>query len=131
MTPKIMLRIYLILALSACLWLVYSVFFQEHIKHNRIVNDIVSLHVQSAKVDTMFNGKEIYYHYYVGDKIQGNKYFIVIDKELPEPFKSSGRCEIFIRNVKGDLIFSYDTKFKMLSRTWESDYIKLTKYLNL
>jgi len=86
-----------------------------------IVKEIVKMKVNQVEIDTIEN--KIHYEYLVG-----NKYRIVVSHTNAVPYKSSANDEVFIKNINGECVFSYSTKY---TTAWKSDYEKLMKFLKI
>jgi hypothetical protein len=109
-----------------CVVAFYKIFLEKELKSKSIVNEIVKMEVNKVSIDTVDYANQIYYEYFVG-----NKYRIVVSRTNDVPFKSIKNDEIFIKDINGECVFSYYTRYHAIGSAWKSDYIKLMKYLNL
>jgi hypothetical protein len=125
-TAKLAFIFLISIALFACIWTFYVGFLKKGIESNKVATEILSMKIEEVRIDTSDN--EIYYGYLIE-----NKYKIYIYRELPEAFKSVGRYYVFIKDINGNLVFTYDTKYphSNLDSGRTSDYEKLMKHLKL
>lgn len=74
-----------------------------------------------------FESNRTYLEYWIG-----GKYKIDVTTTDPKPFSSTTRQEVHVRDIDGNFVMSYDTKYHYSTLDcWESDYIRLMNYLNI
>ena len=104
--------------------MVYQFVFERHFKAEKLLTEIESMKIDSTKVFEF--GNTIVYDFWVGDK-----YKISLTHDRKEPFVQKDRQLVYIKDFDGEILFYYDTEWNTTLRPWESDYIRLTKYLNI
>ena len=125
-TPaKVSLTI-MIVGLIICAFAMYKLFLEREIRCNILVNEIVQMKVTSCEIDTISWMNTIKYEYMIE-----NKYRISVDYEPKIPYKNESRYEVYIKNVDGEVLFLYCTRWNSLNYAWKSDFEKLMKYLKL
>jgi outer membrane lipoprotein-sorting protein len=104
--------------------MVYQFFIENHFKAEKLLTEIESMKIDSTKV--LESGKTVNYDFWVG-----GKYKISLTHDRKEPFVQKDRQQVRIKDFDGEILFYYDTEWNTTLRPWESDYIRLTKYLNI
>ena len=124
---KLFLLSWITLALGAISFFIYQFYFEKHFKAQWTLTEIESLQIDSTKTTQSFEYNKTNLEFWVG-----GKYKIDITNTDPKPFSSSGRHEVYVRDIGGNLVINYDTKYHYPTfDCWESDYIRLMKYLNI
>ena len=119
--------ILLVVVSITLLFFLYQVCFEKHFKAQWTLTEIESLQIDSTKTTQSFEYNKTNLEFWVG-----GKYKIDITNTDPKPFSSSGRHEVYVRDIGGNLVINYDTKYHYSTfDCWESDYIRLMKYLNI
>ena len=103
---------------------IYQLYFEKKLKSRSVVNEIVTMKIDSSKVDTIFNS--YMYTFYVN-----GKYRICIDRKLSKPYISTLHDDVIITDLNGNCVLLYNTRYSNSWGTWKSDYQKLLKYLKL
>ena len=105
----------------------YQLYFEKHFKAQSTLTEIESLQIDSTKTNQLFESNQANLEFWVG-----GKYKIDIINTDSKPFSSSGRQEVYVRDIGGNFVMTYDTKYHYsMFDCWESDYIRLMKYLNI
>lgn len=116
-------KIYLFLVVVFFSILTYRFFLKEHIKAVSIINDIEQL-----KVDSSYNfryGNQSVNHYWIGGKYKVSLYNTDI-----KLFESPKRSELFIKDIGGNILITYDTKYHNYPfDMWHSDFNRLRNHL--
>jgi len=116
-------RIFLTIAIIACLYFFYAMFFSREFKSKNIVKQICETEVKTIEIDSFKDNTWSVYQ-------SGNKYQITINHDFPQEFKSTGRYEVWIVDIYGNLVTSYDSKYDgITSHMWNSDYERLMKHI--
>ena len=121
-----------IVLLIGCVLLIsfflYQLYFEKHFKAQSTLTEIESLQIDSTKTTQYpFESSKTNLEFWVG-----GKYKIDITNTDPKPFSSSGRQEVYVRDIGGNFVMTYDTKYHYsMFDCWKSDYIRLMKYLNI
>lgn len=110
-----------IIIMLAFVSIIYPIFFDKHFKAQSVISEIETLKVDSIKETNYIS--ESYYEFWIGGKYK-------IDHHITNsvPFKSESRQEVFVRDIEGEILLTFDTKYSTFN-CWESDYIRLIKYL--
>lgn len=106
----------------------YQVYFKKHHMAQVVISEIETLPIDSSKsFQYSFETNRTYLEFWVG-----GKYKIDVTTTDPKPFSSTARQEVYVRDIDGNWVMSYDTKYHYSTfDCWESDYIRLMKYLNV
>lgn len=107
---------------------IYQLYFQKHFKAQFLISEIETLQIDSSKTfQYSFDTTQTYYEFW-----SGGKYKISVECRKAKPFVSAERQQVFVTDINGNLLMSYDTKYHYLTlNCWESDYIRLMNYLNI
>lgn len=107
---------------------IYQFFFHEQLKANSVVTEIESLKIDSTNsFQYSFEPNLTYLEFWVG-----GKYKISVTTTDPKPFYSTARQEVIVKDIDGDFVLSYDTKYHYSTfDCWESDYKRLMRHLNI
>jgi hypothetical protein len=110
------------------IFFIYHVYFEKHFKAQSVITEIESLQIDSTKsFQYSFDDNTTYYEFWIG-----GKYKVDVEATKSQPFQSKDRQEVYVRDIDGNLVMSYDTKYHYKTlNCWESDYIQLMKYLNI
>lgn len=117
---QITLLVWVSFSLVLCFLALYKIWLAPNIEHHKLINELVTIKIDSIKVDTFFT-TTIVRTYYAGQ----NR--ITVDRTTPEPYFKS-KYSISIKNISGDLLLCYDSNFKY-NFIWDSDLKKLELYL--
>jgi len=106
----------------------YQLYFEKHFKAQSTLTEIESLQIDSTKTTQYpFESSKTNLEFWVG-----GKYKIDITNTDSKPFSSTYRHEVYVRDIGGNFVMTYDTKYHYsMFDCWESDYIRLMKYLNI
>ena len=106
---------------------IYHTYFKKHFKAQSVIVEIERLPIDSVKsFQYSFESNRTYLEYWIG-----GKYKIDVTTTDPKPFSSTARQEVHVRDIDGNFVMSYDTKYHYSTlNCWESDYIRLMKHLN-
>ena len=121
-----------IILLIGCVLLIsfflYQLYFEKHFKAQSVITEIESLQIDSTKTSQYsFESNQTNLEFWVG-----GKYKIDITNTYPKPFSSTYRQEVYVRDIGGNFVMTYDTKYHhSMFDCWRSDYIRLMKYLDI
>jgi hypothetical protein len=121
------MKIYFTLVTFLSLFLLYGIYelnFSKKVEARKIVNEIETLKIDSTNSFTL--GETNYLVFYLD-----NKYKINIETKKHKPFSEEARQKVYVIDIGGKLVMEYDTKYQYSWTAWESDYIRLMKYLNV
>ena len=122
-------RIILLVVVSITLLVfLYQLYFEKHFKAQSTLTEIESLQIDSTKTTQYtFESSKTNLEFWVG-----GKYKIDITNTDPKPFSSTHRQEVYVRDIGGNFVMTYDTKYHhSMFDCWRSDYIRLMKYLDI
>lgn len=107
---------------------IYKTYFEKHFEAQSVLKEIETLKIDSIKsFEYSFDSTQTYYQFWVG-----GKYKIDVIDSKAKPFTRTGNQEVYIMNYDGKMVMQYNTKYQyVLFDAWESDYIRLMKYLNM
>lgn len=119
--------ILLIVWTSIMSYYIYDIYFEKHLKAKAFIDEIENLKIDSTTSFQYYSDTSVTsYKFWVG------KYKIYLIDTKAKPFESSERQEVFVTNYEGKAVMNYDTKYHFNSLdSWESDYIRLMKYLKI
>ena len=129
MNPKLKVSFTLLVISSLLLgFFVYHLYFEKHFKAQSVISEIETLPIDSSKsFQYSFESNRTYLEFWVG-----GKYKIDVATTDPKPFSSTARQEVHVRDIDGNWVVSYDTKYHYSTLDcWKSDYIRLMNYLNI
>lgn len=134
MSPKRMIDLLLILVTLLLIIVAsqggYKAYFQGHFKSKLALDEIEKSQIDS-QLFCSTSTTEYYSIWTCNPAHNGAKYKINIEYTKSKPFSHSNRQEIFVSDIDGNIVMSYDTEYKdRFMGCWESDYIRLMKYLN-
>lgn len=103
---------------------IYQIYFKSALQAKHVVDEISNMKIDTCINDTL--NKHVYYTFYVG-----SKYKIIINRQLPWPYKSEGEDDLTIMDVTGKSVMLYNSKYNYSWNARKNDYERLLKYLKI
>jgi hypothetical protein len=116
---------FLTIALVLFGFMIYKFYFEGKVKSRIVLEEVLKMKITKVDIDTL-SGGDIFSTYIVG-----NKYEITFIRKNPKPFSTMGEDEVYITNIYGEIVFSYDTRYHSMRSAYYSDYERLMNYLKL